>query len=149
MFLLRAAPSECPTGCNNCDPVGSSTMRPALGLIFSAKRLPFVKHHMCSSEQILMLRLSTSIVLSRLGENPNPSGSGNSRSEFSEKGIDDALRRMKPHFTDKSPFENPPKMKEKIQWIEPKLVCGGGPLRNDGGRTARQTTFLGWRDDFE
>ena len=26
-------------------------------------------------------------------------------------------------FTDKSPFVNPPKVKEKIQWVKPKLVC--------------------------
>src|ERR1700745_2780027 len=34
------------------------------------------------------------------------------------KGIDQALHRMKPLSTDKSPFDNPPKVKEKIQWIE-------------------------------
>jgi hypothetical protein len=35
-----------------------------------------------------------------------------SGSEFSEKGIHDALRLMKPLFTNKSPFDNPPKVKE-------------------------------------
>jgi bifunctional non-homologous end joining protein LigD len=48
---------------------------------------------------------------------------GHSGSGFSEKGIDDALRRMKPLSINKSPFENPPTVKEKIQWIKPKLVC--------------------------
>jgi ATP-dependent DNA ligase len=48
---------------------------------------------------------------------------GHSGSGFSEKGIDDALRRMKPLFTDKSPFKNPPNIKEQIQWVEPKLAC--------------------------
>ena len=40
---------------------------------------------------------------------------GHSGSGFSEKGIDEALHRMKPLSIDKSPFDNPPKVKEKIQ----------------------------------
>ena len=48
---------------------------------------------------------------------------GHSGSGFSEKGIDDALRRMKPLFMDKSPFENPPRIAERIQWVKPELVC--------------------------
>jgi bifunctional non-homologous end joining protein LigD len=72
---------------------------------------------------------------------------GHSGSGFSEKGIDDALRRMKPLFTPKSPFENPPKVKEKIQWIEPKLVCEVEYAEMTADEQLRQTTFLGWRDD--
>src|SRR5580692_1298859 len=45
---------------------------------------------------------------------------GHSGSGFSEKGLRDALDRMKPLFTDKSPFENPPRIPEKIQWVKPK-----------------------------
>jgi hypothetical protein len=48
---------------------------------------------------------------------------GHSGSGFSEKGLRDALDRMKPLFSDKSPFENPPRIPEKIQWVKPKLVC--------------------------
>jgi len=48
---------------------------------------------------------------------------GHSGSGFSEKGLKDALDRMKPLFTDKSPFENPPRIPERIQWVKPKLVC--------------------------
>jgi bifunctional non-homologous end joining protein LigD len=48
---------------------------------------------------------------------------GHSGSGLSERGIDDALVRMKPLFTNKWPFVNPPKVKEKIQWVKPKLVC--------------------------
>ena len=44
-------------------------------------------------------------------------------SGFSEKGFKEAVERMKPFFTDKSPFVNPPNIKEKIQWVTPKLVC--------------------------
>jgi bifunctional non-homologous end joining protein LigD len=48
---------------------------------------------------------------------------------------------------EKSPFENPPKVKEKIQWIEPKLVCEVAYAEMTDDEQLRQTTFLGWRDD--
>ncbi|MBV8376050.1 MAG: non-homologous end-joining DNA ligase [Verrucomicrobia bacterium] len=72
---------------------------------------------------------------------------GHSGSGFSEKGLRDALDRMKPLFTDKSPFENPPRIPEKIQWVKPKLVCeiSFAEWTQDG--ELRQTVFLGWRDD--
>ena len=44
-------------------------------------------------------------------------------SGFSEKGLKDAVERMKPLFIDKCPFVNPPNTKEKIQWVQPQLVC--------------------------
>ena len=72
---------------------------------------------------------------------------GHSGSGFSEKVIDDALRRMKPLFIEKSPFENPPKVKEKIQWVQPKLVCEIAFAEWTDDSELRQTTFLGWRDD--
>ena len=72
---------------------------------------------------------------------------GHSGSGFSEKGIDEALRRMKPLSIDNSPFENPPKVKEKIQWVEPKLVCEVEYAEMTADEQLRQTTFLGWRDD--
>ena len=72
---------------------------------------------------------------------------GHSGSGFSEKGIDDALQRMKPLSIDKSPFDNPPKVKEKIHWIKPKLVCEVEIAEITADEQLRQTTFLGWRDD--
>ena len=66
---------------------------------------------------------------------------GHSGSGFSENGIDDALRRMKPLFTDKSPFENPPAVKEKIQWVKPELVCEIAYVDWTEDRELRQTTF--------
>jgi bifunctional non-homologous end joining protein LigD len=60
---------------------------------------------------------------------------GHSGSGFSEKGIDDALRRMKPLLTGKPPFETPPKIKKKTQWVKPKLVC--------------EIAYAEWTDDGE
>jgi bifunctional non-homologous end joining protein LigD len=54
---------------------------------------------------------------------------------------------MKPLFRDKSPFENPPRVKEKIQWMQPKLVCKVEYAELTADDQLRQTTFLGWRDD--
>jgi ATP-dependent DNA ligase len=48
---------------------------------------------------------------------------GYAGSGFTEKGLKDAVDKMKPLFTDKCPFVNPPNIKEKIQWVQPKLVC--------------------------
>jgi bifunctional non-homologous end joining protein LigD len=72
---------------------------------------------------------------------------GHSGSGFSEKGMDEALRRMNPLSIDKSPFDNPPKVKEKIHWIKPKLVCEVEFAEITADEQLRQTTFLGWRDD--
>jgi bifunctional non-homologous end joining protein LigD len=72
---------------------------------------------------------------------------GHSGSGFSEKGMDEALRRMNPLSIDKSPFDNPPKVKEKIHWIKPKLVCEVEFAEITADEQLRQTTFLWWRDD--
>jgi bifunctional non-homologous end joining protein LigD len=72
---------------------------------------------------------------------------GYAGSGFSEKGLKDAVDRMKPLFTDKCPFVNPPKIKEKIQWVRPKLVCEIEYAELTADEQLRQTTFLGWRDD--
>jgi bifunctional non-homologous end joining protein LigD len=72
---------------------------------------------------------------------------GHSGSGFNEKGLRDALQRMKPLFTNKSPFENPPRLPERIQWVKSELVCeiSFAEWTQDG--ELRQTVFLGWRDD--
>jgi bifunctional non-homologous end joining protein LigD len=72
---------------------------------------------------------------------------GYAGSGFSEKGLKEAVERMKPLFTDKSPFVNPPNIKEKIQWVQPKLVCEIEYAELTADYQLRQTTFLGWRDD--
>jgi len=72
---------------------------------------------------------------------------GHSGSGFTEKGIQDALKRMKPLFIAESPFENPPRVTEKIQWIKPNLVCEVTFAEWTEDEQMRQTVFLGWRDD--
>jgi bifunctional non-homologous end joining protein LigD len=48
---------------------------------------------------------------------------GHSGSGFSEKGLQETMERLRPLFTDKAPVWNPPKIPERIQWVQPKLVC--------------------------
>src|ERR1700730_11310955 len=48
---------------------------------------------------------------------------GHSGTGFSEKGLQEAIDRLTPLFIDESPVENPPKVPERIQWVQPKLVC--------------------------
>jgi len=72
---------------------------------------------------------------------------GYAGSGFSEKGLKEAVERKKPLFTDKSPFVNPPNIKEKIQWVKPRLVCEIEYAELTADDQLRQTTFLGWRDD--
>jgi bifunctional non-homologous end joining protein LigD len=72
---------------------------------------------------------------------------GHSGTGFSEKGLADAIDRMKPFFTEKPSVENPPKIPEKIQWVQPKLVCEVAFAEWTADEQLRQTTFLGWRDD--
>ena len=45
------------------------------------------------------------------------------------------------------PVENPPKIPEKIQWVQPRLVCEVAYAEWTEDEQLRQTTFLGWRDD--
>ena len=41
-----------------------------------------------------------------------------------------------------------PKIPEKIQWVEPKMVCAVAFAEwTEDEQLLRQTTFLGWRDD--
>ena len=72
---------------------------------------------------------------------------GYAGSGFSEKGLKEAVDRMKPLLIDKCPFFNPPNIKEKIQWVQPKLVCEVEYAELTADDQLRQTTFLGWRDD--
>jgi bifunctional non-homologous end joining protein LigD len=72
---------------------------------------------------------------------------GHSGSGFTEKGLKEAVDRLKPFFTDKSPFENPPRIPEEIQWVKPVFVCEVAFAEWTLDGELRQTTFLAWRDD--
>jgi bifunctional non-homologous end joining protein LigD len=72
---------------------------------------------------------------------------GHSGTGFSEKGLRDAIERLRPLFTDTPTVENPPKIPEKIQWIRPELVCEVAFAEWTLDGELRQTAFLGWRDD--
>jgi bifunctional non-homologous end joining protein LigD len=72
---------------------------------------------------------------------------GHSGTGFSERGMRDAIDRLKPLFTSQSPVENPPKVPEKIQWARPKLVCEVAFAEWTEDEQLRQATFLGWWDD--
>jgi bifunctional non-homologous end joining protein LigD len=72
---------------------------------------------------------------------------GHSGTGFSDKGMREALERLKPLSTDNPTVQNPPKIPEKIQWVEPKLVCEVAFAEWTEDEQLRQTTFLGWRDD--
>jgi bifunctional non-homologous end joining protein LigD len=67
--------------------------------------------------------------------------------DFVEKRIKDAVDRMRPLLIDNARFVNPPNIKEKIQWVRPKLVCEVEYAELTADDQLRQTTFLGWRDD--
>ena len=49
---------------------------------------------------------------------------GHSGTGFSEKGLKEAIDRLKPLFTGKPPVENPPEIPEKIQWVQPNTQQG-------------------------
>jgi bifunctional non-homologous end joining protein LigD len=72
---------------------------------------------------------------------------GHSGTGFTEKGLAEAIQRLRPFFTDNPSVENPPKIPEKIQWVEPRLVCEVAFAEWTEDEQLRQTTFLGWRDD--
>jgi bifunctional non-homologous end joining protein LigD len=68
---------------------------------------------------------------------------GHSGTGFSEKGLKEAIDRLRPLFIDESPVENPPKIPEKIRWVQPKLVCEVAFAEWTTDERLRQTTFLG------
>jgi bifunctional non-homologous end joining protein LigD len=72
---------------------------------------------------------------------------GHSGSGFTDKGLKETIHRLRPLFTDKSPFENPPKIPEKIQWVKPRLVCELAFAEWTEDEQMRQTTVLGLRKD--
>jgi bifunctional non-homologous end joining protein LigD len=65
---------------------------------------------------------------------------------FPDPGVE-KIDRLKPLFTNKPTVENPPKIPEKIQWVQPALVCEVAFAEWTVDGELRQTAFLGWRED--
>ena len=59
----------------------------------------------------------------------------------------ETIDRLKPLFTEKPLVENPPKIPEKIRWVQPKLVCEGASAEWTEDEQLSPDKFLGWRDD--
>jgi bifunctional non-homologous end joining protein LigD len=72
---------------------------------------------------------------------------GHSGTGFSEKGLAEAVQRLRPFFTSTPTVENPPSIAEKIQWVKPALVCEVAFAEWTEDEQLRQATFLGWRED--
>ncbi len=72
---------------------------------------------------------------------------GHSGTGFTEKGLADAIDRLKPFYTEKPPVENPPKIPEKTRWVKPVFVWEVAFAEWTLDGELRQTTFLRWRDD--
>jgi len=60
-----------------------------------------------------------------------------------EKGLEEAIHRLKPFFCNTIPFVNPPRIREKIQWVKPMLVCEVAFAEWTEEEQLRQTSFLG------
>jgi bifunctional non-homologous end joining protein LigD len=48
---------------------------------------------------------------------------GYSGTRFSEKGLKEAMNRLKPHFVDESPVENPPKSRREFSGFSQSLCA--------------------------
>jgi bifunctional non-homologous end joining protein LigD len=72
---------------------------------------------------------------------------GRAGSGFSEIGLKEAIALLKPLFINDSPVENPPKLAERVQWVQPRLVCEVTYADLTEDEQLRQTSFVGWRND--
>ena len=67
--------------------------------------------------------------------------------DLPNKALKEMVDRLKPLFSAKFPFENPPEVPEKIQWVKPRLVCEVSFAEWTDDEQMRQTTFLVLRGD--
>jgi len=66
---------------------------------------------------------------------------------FNEKTLASIYKLMQPLKTNKSPFINPPKTNEPVQWLTPKLVAEVKFSEWTADERMRQPIFLGLRED--
>lgn len=72
---------------------------------------------------------------------------GHTGGGFTEKGLEEMYRRLKPLERKTSPFEETPKTNEKAHWVKPEVVVEVKFNEWTADRRLRQPIFLGVRDD--
>jgi len=72
---------------------------------------------------------------------------GNCGTGFNEQTLKEVYNKLKPLFTDTSPFSQVVKHREKIQWVKPKLVCQVKFSEWTEGGIMRHPVFMGLRID--
>jgi bifunctional non-homologous end joining protein LigD len=74
---------------------------------------------------------------------------GNCGTGFTEKTLYDLYKKIKPLFTETSPFHEKIKVPGKVQWLRPELVCQVKFTEWTSGGQMRHPVFLGLRIDKE
>jgi bifunctional non-homologous end joining protein LigD len=72
---------------------------------------------------------------------------GHTGGGFTQKGLEEMYRRLKPLERKTSPFEETPKTNEKAHWVKPEIVVEVKFNEWTADRRLRQPIFLGVRDD--
>lgn len=72
---------------------------------------------------------------------------GHTGGGFTQKGLEEMHRRLKPLERTISPFEETPKTNEKAHWVKPEVVVEVKFNEWTADRRLRQPIFLGVRDD--
>jgi bifunctional non-homologous end joining protein LigD len=72
---------------------------------------------------------------------------GHTGGGFTQKGLEEMYRRLKPLERKASPFEETPKTNEKAHWVKPEVVVEVKFNEWTADRRLRQPIFLGVRDD--
>lgn len=72
---------------------------------------------------------------------------GHTGGGFTEAGLEDTFKKLKPYITSKCPFEKVPKTNEKATWLQPKIVCQVKFREWTKNGSMRHPIFLGLRED--